>query len=123
MSIGIGLGLGANQTLVTIVGLLLIVTIIIIRKKIADINEENQNLFLTVNNHNPRKIDLGDVLKILKTHCTAVDLRRFDENKEELEACFLVEFGDFEHLNKAKSALQELSDSLEISFLDNKGAI
>ena len=58
---------------------------------------------------------------MLKEHCTAVSMKRFDETKDSIEASFLIEFDDFEQLQKTKSALREQSDSIKITFLDNKG--
>jgi len=51
----------------------------------------------------------------------AAQLKRFDETQERLEANFSVEFKDFAQLNDAKLALQQLSESTQISFLDNTG--
>ena len=49
-------------------------------------------------------------------------LTPFDKMFDQIvEASFLVEFRNFEQLNKAKIALQELDDSLKFSFLDSKG--
>ncbi|MFC1716542.1 hypothetical protein ACFL6S_22940 [Candidatus Poribacteria bacterium] len=48
-------------------------------------------------------------------------MKRFDETKDSIEASFLIEFDDFEQLQKTKSALREQSDSIKITFLDNKG--
>ena len=52
-----------------------------------------------------------------------VQLKRFDETKEVLEATFQVEFSDFEQLRNTKDALQDLSDNVKITFLDNNGII
>ena len=82
---------------------------------------ENQNLNLTVISYNPPKIGVDKIVDTLSGYCSAVSLRRLDETKEIVEASFLVEFRDFEQLNKAKIALQQLDDSLKFSFLDSKG--
>ena len=123
LAIGIGLGLGANQTVVTVIGFIVIIMIIIIRKNWIRKADDNQNLHLTIYSHNPQKVELEQILETLKRHCTAVDLKRFDETENELEACFFIEFSDIENLNNTKNALQQLSDSIKISFLDNKGII
>ncbi|MCP4146171.1 MAG: hypothetical protein GY757_00335, partial [bacterium] len=51
----------------------------------------------------------------------AVNMKRFDESKEAVEASFLVEFKDFDQLNLLKNALREENDSIRLSFLDNRG--
>lgn len=121
LAIGIGLGFGANQGVITVVAFVIMTTIIILIRKIFYQGYKNQNLFLTVNSHNPKNIKVDEIIETLKKHCSAVNLRRLDETNEIIEASFLVEFSDFEQLNKTKNALQQLDDRLNFSFLDNKG--
>jgi len=69
----------------------------------------------------PQRLSLDSVVQILKRHCIAVNMKRFDETKEALEASFLVEFRDFDNLKRAREELRKLKDSIKITFLDNKG--
>ena len=121
LAIAIGLGFGANQGVITLVAFFIIAVIVITEKKITQTIEENQNLHLTVGGHNNKKIEMNEIVELLKKHCLAVNLKRFDETNEMFEASFLVEFLDFKQLNKTKSELKKLDDSLTISFIDNKG--
>ena len=121
LAIGIGLGFGANQGVITVVAFTVITMIIIIVNKLSHKTYENQNLNLTVISYNPQKIGVDKIVDTLSSYCSAVNLRRLDETKEIVEASFLVEFRNFEQLNKAKIALQQLDDSLKFSFLDSKG--
>ena len=52
-----------------------------------------------------------------------MELKRLDENNKFLEASFLVEFNNFNDLNKVRTALHELDDSIQINFLDHKGIV
>ena len=74
-----------------------------------------------LNIYKQKSINIDKIVDTLSGYCSAVNLRRLDETKEIVEASFLVEFRDFEQLNKAKIALQQLDDSLKFSFLDSKG--
>ena len=121
LAIGIGLGLGANQGMITIVALLVISTVIVLRKSFFQKAPVSQNLYLTISSSDPHGVSLDSVIERLKQHCSVVDLKRFDENKEVLEASFLVEFDDHKQLNRIRAALQQLDDSISISFLDNRG--
>lgn len=121
LAIGIGLGFGANQGVITVVAFAIITGIIILVSKLSHKTYENQNLNLTVISYNPQKIGVDKIVDTLSSYCSAVNLRRLDETKEIVEASFLVEFSNFEQLNKAKIALQQLDDSLKFSFLDSKG--
>ena len=121
LAIAIGLGFGANQGVITVVAFAIITVITILVGKFSHKTYENQNMNLTVISYNPPKIGVDKIVDTLSGYCSAVNLRRLDETKEIVEASFLVEFRDFEQLNKAKIALQQLDDSLKFSFLDIKG--
>jgi uncharacterized membrane protein YhiD involved in acid resistance len=120
VTIAIGLGLGANQPLITVTAFAIIVTVVYF-KNMTSRPEENQNLFLTVTCSAPREVKLEQIVESLKRHCPGIRLKRFDESSELLEASFLIDFDNFDQLNRSKSELQGLSDSIKITFLDNKG--
>jgi len=123
IAIAIGLGFGANQGIITIVAFIIMVLVIKIIKKQAHEIDDNQNLYIIVKSDRPQKVDINEIIKILKKHCSFVNLKRFDDFKETLELTFLVEFPDFTHLDCAKTELHKLNYSLNISFLDNKGLV
>jgi hypothetical protein len=119
-AIGLGIGLGDNQRLITLVALAAGIIIIgltrLFRKTGADVN-----LHLTVSSHNPVKVSLEQIMDLLERHCSKLKLLRYDENQATLEMAFMVEFKRVSDLNQAKTAIQALSDTVEITFLDNKG--
>lgn len=122
ISIAVGLGLGADQRLITIIAFLAIMAVIVLRKKFFHKkSREDQNLHLTVSSHNPGKIGLEQIVQVLKSYCSSVNLRRFDETDEMLEASFLVDFGDYEQMEKVRAELRQLSRSMKITFLDSRG--
>lgn len=114
----VGLGLGADQRLITLIGFLSAITLIWLMHFKAK-QENVQNLYLTVLSESPEKIPLESIIKILKEHCEKVDIKRFDEGQTLLESSFLIEFTDFSKLNNVKLKLKELDKSVKISFLDN----
>ena len=118
--IAIGLGLGADQREVTIIGFFLIAVLIWIGAR-SRIREDNQNLYLTITSERPAQVHLEQLLETLKKYCTAASLNRFDESKEMLEASLVVEFADVQRLNECKSELRRLDETMTISFLDNRG--
>jgi len=122
-AIGIGLGLGANQTLITFIAFIIIISFLIFQKKYVEEFQYKKNLHLTIGSDNAKKISIDTLLGILKKNCDVVDLRRLDETKEIFEASFMIEVRDFKQLNKAKNEIQKLNESLTITFLDNKGFI
>ncbi|MCK4533326.1 DUF4956 domain-containing protein [bacterium] len=121
-AIAIGLGFGANQSRITITAFVIIVGIIMLKKRFSGFRD-NQNMYLTVTSHVPGKITLEQIVEILKEYSQAVNIKRYDETKDLIEASFLLEFSNFKELNKAKSKLQMVDDSIKITFLDNKGIL
>lgn len=122
LNIAIGLGFGADQTLITIIAFAVIVSIIILKTRKAK-QVEGQNLHVTVTSDNPTKTSLDEIVKMLKKHCLAVEMKRLDESKEILDVSFFVEFDNFKQLQTAKTALLKLNDSIKITFLDRAGII
>ncbi|MFC2001744.1 DUF4956 domain-containing protein [Chloroflexota bacterium] len=120
-AIALGLGLGAEQRLVTTVAFVAIITVVVLKKKFFQKSIENQNFHLTISSHNPGKIELKQVVAILNNHCSSVNMKRFDETSEVLEASFLVDFSDYSQLEKVKEELIKLSESVKITFLDPLG--
>ena len=119
-AIGLGIGLGDNQRLLTtlalIAGLILVGVMHFFRRGPLDVN-----LHLTVASSGQAHVELDRVLETLKGYCTKVRLMRFDENGERMETSFLVELKRLEDLQAARNALRQLSPGLEITFLDNRG--
>jgi hypothetical protein len=123
LAISIGLGFGANQTKITILAFALITLIIYLSKKFSKKYDENKNLHLIIQTNESNKIDLDQVVEILKLNCTSVDLRRLDETEGKLEASFMIEASSFSQIKKTKDELNNLDEKISISFLDNKGII
>jgi hypothetical protein len=121
LCITLGLGLGADQRLTTIVAFVFIVSMIIVRKRYFGKDDDSQQINFTVISEGKQRTSLEQIKGALMEHCSNINLRHFDESKDSLEACFLVEFLSFKELESAKLALRELNDSLKISFVDNTG--
>lgn len=119
-AIAIGIGLGDNQRLITVIALAAAILVLGIMRLFRG-RQADFNLYLTIAGSNTAKADFEEVVDTLKGHSTQMKLIRFDETVESQEISFLVEFRDMKQLKEAKSALQGLSAGLQISFLDNKG--
>lgn len=120
MAIGIGLGMGANQIGLTIVAMIIIMGFLIGRNFWQQ-KDENQNLHITVSSDDPSKVRLPDVVEVLKKTTRNIELKRFDQTKDFMEASFLVEFEDYGQLEQSRQAVEAFGDSVSITFVDNKG--
>ncbi len=124
LAIAIGLGFGANQRLITITAFFAIAAILLVRRGFGDA-QDTQVMYLNVTSAKPAEFDLKGVARTLSEHCSAVNVMRFDETDETLEACFQVDFDSFARLDEARSAIQALGNGspLKVSFLDTKGLL
>ena len=119
LTIAIGMGIGANQAIITIITLLIITAIICLKNINQNNVESGQTLYLTISSPTQDGNELNTIIKVLQKHCTNVNLKRFDENSNLLEVSFLVGFENYSQLEVSKSELQGLNDSIRVSFLDN----
>ena len=123
LTIAIGLGLGADQRLITILGFLFIALVIWLKSMFSKPRETNKSLNFTVLANKALNLSLDSIVETLSPHCKDLELKRLDENSEFMEASFLVEFNNFAKLSEARTALLQLDNGIQINFLDQKGII
>ncbi len=122
VTIAIGLGLGADQTLLTILSTGLIMGLVCIRGMRSS-TQSSQNLYLNVVSNAPSAISLSKIVESLKTNCESVELRRFDERPEGIEASFLVELNDISRLEATVAELRQVNESVQVTFSDHRGVL
>ena len=91
--VGIGLGLGAGYKLITIMGISIIISLILI-KEIMFKNKEvaNESIYLTLSLKG--KLDTNQILNICKENCSSVYLRDFDLLVDSSQIGLIVNFDD-----------------------------
>lgn len=122
IAIAIGLGLGANQRLITVVAFIVICIVVMLRKRVRTL-DDSQNFYLTITTSGENKVSLEKIIEILQQYCLGINVKRFDETKETLEATFVIELDNIQKLQIAKSELQKLNSSMNITFLDNRQVV
>ena len=120
LAIGLGIGLGDSQRLLTMLTLAGAILILGLMKRFRK-TRSHVNLHLTVSSHSPGKVDLEEVVDLLDAHCSRLKLLRFDENEQTLQMSFLVEFKSISDLTRTKTAIRQLPRFVDITFLDHKG--
>jgi uncharacterized membrane protein YhiD involved in acid resistance len=120
LTIGIGLGLGADQRAVTLVAFVLILVAMWTRSR-GDRQNDEKNLFLTVSKASGSEVNLDSIVAVLRKYCSEVDIRRFDEGPNGIEATFHVRFDSFSELDESRGKLRALDPAIQVSFLDNRG--
>lgn len=121
-TIAIGLGFGADQRIITLIGFAFVVSIIMLKGFLKPTSTE-KNLNFTILAEQPLKTSLDKIIESITPFCKELEIKRLDENNNFLEASFLAEFGNFSDLNQARKVLNDLDDSIQITFLDYKGIV
>lgn len=119
MVIAIGLGMGANQRLLTLVGFTLVVGMVMIMSRLYK-REAHENMVLSITSPTHGEIKLNSLVDVLQENCSEVKLKRFDESGERLESTFLVQFTDFQQLEASRAKIKEMNEGATVTFIDNK---
>lgn len=118
LSIATGLGLGAGQRTVTIIGCIFILAVICLRQRTKKADDGN-GMHLSISSDKPVDHLLDDTIRILKENAVAVKLRRLDESETTWQSDFFIHFSDYDQLRKARSELRSLESGLKITLMDN----
>ncbi|MBL79541.1 MAG: DUF4956 domain-containing protein [Nitrosomonadaceae bacterium] len=122
ISIAMGLGLGANQILATVVAGPLILLVMAFMKGMGREVNDNKNLYLSIDwqsageKHPERYLErLNDVVS---KHVHTSDLRRFDVREESVEVTYFLDFVGTENLNALVDELRGSFPRIGVTFLD-----
>jgi hypothetical protein len=118
--ISIGLGFGADQGKIIASAFIFIIIIIIAINKTSLNFTNNENLLFSVSIKSTKHDNLKEVIKILEMNCSMVSLKRFDEDKESIDASFSINIQNINSLSKMKESVLKLDNSARVQFLDNK---
>ena len=118
VAIALGLGMGANQRIVTLVGAIIIILYIVIQNMNTVSNAVQQNLILTISNTSKTGLDENKILEMLNKYSSKIDLRRLDAVNDSTEMSLNIEFNNFDSIIKAKNDLKTIGD-IQFSFIEN----
>ena len=118
LAIAVGIGLGANQILITILGSFIILFIIIINSKYK--NEKNLN-YLNLVISSKDRLDIKKIIEIVSRNSDNVNLKRLTETNLNNESSLSISVLDFNQLVSIREELFRYNSKIEISFLDESG--
>jgi len=117
MAIAIGLGLGANQVIPTIVGSFFILTLMAILGK-KKINLNNKNIYLSLDIPSTNTNYLDQLNSIISKHTLSYDLRRYDLRDNAISATYFIDVSSVETLSTLSDDLVTNIEDVAITFLD-----
>ena len=120
LAIAVGLGMGANQAVITIIGFVVMAGVLSLRSFVRE-KEPEANLYLTVSGIRSDELALPRVLEIIGKHALSVRLRRFDETEKLVEASFQAQFQSSKNVNTCVRRLRDLNEGMKISLVDDRG--
>ena len=121
ISIAVGLGLGANQTIATVIASVFILAVMALLK-IRRTGNENKNLFLSIDlqrkDQDPPIDFLDKINNIIAKHVAVFDVRRFDVRSHSVEATYFLDIGSATELNALTNDLRREFPSAGVTFID-----
>lgn len=118
-TIGIGLGMGANQTVVTLIAFTLIMSLLIIRAMLLrkPSIKSPENMFISIST---KSMEVESINDILSKNFSFIELKRMDQFNGQLDLSYIIETNDIKNIVKAKDQLIEKSPDLNFSFIEQK---
>lgn len=117
LNIAIGLGLGANQPLVTIITTIVAIFFIIMRSKL---NKKSNYEFinLIINSPKNKKHNIDNIIKTLVEFSNKLNLRRYTEDDNFHELCFFLNIESFSKTQLLINKLSKNFPGISIDLID-----
>ena len=117
-AIAIGLGLGANQTMVVLEAFGIAMVILWGRHFIKG-RSTRQNLYLNIS-ANKSEVSLNQITEIVKDVFGKFNIKRFDQNESLIEASFMIDSPKPENLELFSEKTAKFGNDVRISFVESK---
>lgn len=118
-AISIGLGMGANQRVITVMAYILFVCLLLIQK----LTKGKKKLFTSESmyiNISTRELNTEQINEVLSRHFSFIEMKRMDHFNGKLDLSYIVETENVDNIIKSKDQLLELSPNINFSFIEQK---
>ena len=119
VAISIWLGLGADQTVATLVAFVFIAGYLWIRSDLKKM-DSHSHMYLTVTGNPTSDLSFDKIFSVLKEYCSSAYLKRYDESEDKFEGVFVADFEDVDVLNACREELKRLDPSISYAFIDSR---
>jgi hypothetical protein len=116
---GIGLGFGSDNRLLTLLFVASVSLVIIIKSFINKKITYEAPMFLFLNFK--KEIDSLPIIKILDKYSNYIELNRYQIDKDSTSLIFNIKLKNLSQLENVKNEILSLDKSVEITFTENKG--
>ena len=121
IAIAAGLGLGANQTIPTVVSIIIILIIMSV-VKLGKNTAKEKNMFITIEHKISESKTKDNIInsfnKIIENEVGRFDLRRLDVRKDTIDATYLININNMNALENIVKKFQDLYPGISITYLD-----
>ena len=117
MSIAIGLGLGANQTINTVIASLIILSMMALIKKVNKSSRVSKDYYLSIEIDNEEE-HLPSIVDIVSAHSLKTDIRRYQVSEGFSNIVLFIDIIDVENLQTIIDELKQKHSGITVSFVD-----
>jgi uncharacterized membrane protein YhiD involved in acid resistance len=122
LNIGVGLAMGANQVLITLIAVTVVLALLFVQ---AMLNKKNpfstsEHMFINIM---CRRSQIDPIHEILKTHFTSILLKRMDNQNNAITLSYQIETNDMDTVIKAQDDLAGFSTDIEFSFIEQRNLV
>ena len=122
LNIGVGLAMGANQVLITLIAVTVVLALLFVQ---ALINKKNafstsEHMFINIM---CRRSQIDPIHEILKGHFTSILLKRMDNQNNAITLSYQIETNDMDTVIKAQDDLAAFSTDIEFSFIEQRNLV
>lgn len=119
LSIAIGLGLGANQTIVTIIAALFILVVMAVLKWRAQSTGYSKKLYLALTIEDSKgNPDLNQINALIEDELGWGDMRRFDTDGKRVDCTYFIDAATPHQLTALADKLTQRFEHMEMSVID-----
>ena len=119
MAIAMGLGMGANQLLPTVIGFIILMGIVILQHK-GSTHTVTQNLLINLECEPQQKTTvIKKISDIVNATANQLEVKRIKHQDTVVSINFMLKVNSLEDLNKINEQLIEFDSKIQVTFIDN----
>ncbi|WP_299255147.1 DUF4956 domain-containing protein [uncultured Aquimarina sp.] len=121
IAIALGLGMGANQLIPTIIGFIILTLVIILLSKNSLNNSISQNLLIRLHCKNENKSALtNQISEVVTKNANQVDVKRINYANEEINFNFFINVSSLEDIKNIHDNLTKIDTSIDVTFISSE---